>query len=66
MSDVISILYLCDGKACESPDHCWHNKTGECRHTTRLEHALHKDANVEGFNRIETPDGVMLWEPDDD
>lgn len=64
MSDVRSILYLCDGRACERPDYCWHNKTGECRHTARLEHALHKDANPNEFNCIATPDGVILWEPD--
>lgn len=66
MSDVRSILYLCDGKACEEPDHCMLNSTGECRHTTRWEHALHKDADPDGFRRTATPDGVILWEPDDE
>lgn len=37
------ILYICDGAACECPDHCSHNGTGECRHTSDPTHALHKD-----------------------
>lgn len=66
MSDVRGILYLCDGRACEEPDHCMFNGMGECHHTTRWEHALHKDADPNEFRRWVTPDGVILWEPDDD
>lgn len=60
-----SVLYICDGRACEGPDHCWHNGTGECRHTTRAEHALHKDADINEFMRITNGDGTILVEPYD-
>lgn len=61
MSDVRSILYLCDGRACG--DECPNEM---CHHTNKWEHALHKDADPNKFRRIATPDGVILWEPDDE
>ena len=65
--DVRSVVYLCDGKACEEPDFCMFNGTGECRHTTDLEHALHKDIDISSFIAYPIPgEGkVDLWEPFD-
>lgn len=64
-----NVLYLCDGKACECPTYCAHNGTGECRHTSKWEHALHKDVDLKDF--ISRPSSreagkVDLWEPMDD
>lgn len=63
-----NVLYLCDGRACGNPTYCAHNGTGECRHTTRAEHALHKDADLKDFiaRPSREPGKVDLWEPDDD
>lgn len=64
----MAVLYLCDGRACECPDHCSHNGTGECRHTSKWEHALHKDADPNDFIALPSSiEGkVNLWEPPDD
>ena len=64
----MAILYLCDGKACDNPTHCNHNGTGECRHTTRWEHALHKDADLNEFvaTRGRREGEINLWEPTGD
>lgn len=63
-----NVLYLCDGKACENPAYCHHNGTGECRHTTRWEHALHKDVDLKDFISRPSPiEGkIDLWEPTSD
>lgn len=47
----IDILYLCDCMAC-SGDHCGSNL---CRHTPKIEHAIHKD-DLDGrlFEYVET------------
>lgn len=62
-----NVLYLCDGRACENPDNCHHNGTGECRHTTRFEHALHRVVDLSDFVPMPAHDGggVDLWEPVD-
>lgn len=66
--DFGSVLYLCDGKACECPTCCAHNGTGECRHTTQWEHALHPERELRDFiARPGRDEGkVDLWEPLDD
>ena len=63
----MAVLYLCDGKACNEPNHCRHNGTGECRHTEKWEHALHKDSDPNEFTvRPGRHKGEFdLWEPDD-
>ena len=64
---VRDVLYLCDGKVpnCEKTC-CAHNGMGDCWHTTQLEHALHKGADVSGFITIPNGDGsVILVEPYD-
>ena len=64
---VASVLYLCDGKACECPTCCAHNGTGECHHTTKWEHALHKDADPSEFLKVPLGDDeIILVEPFDD
>lgn len=62
-----NVLYLCDGRACENPDHCAHNGTGECRHTTKYEHAVNKGVDTSGFiTRAGRSTGTVdLWEPFD-
>lgn len=61
------VLYLCDGRACDVPDHCAMNGTGKCRHTTKWEHALHRDADLKDFQAMPSPmtGKVDLWEPCD-
>ena len=56
------VLYLCDGKACG--DECPNEL---CHHTTRWEHALHKDADPNEFTvrRGRREGKVDLWEPVD-
>lgn len=62
-----SVLYLCDGHACVAPDSCARNGTGECRHTTDWEHALHPDRDLRDFfSRPGRRQGTVdLWEPGD-
>ena len=65
---VKSVLYLCDGKVpnCEKTC-CAHNGMGDCRHTTKWEFALHKDADVSAFERVPIgEDELLLVEPVDD
>lgn len=68
LAEMNNVLYLCDGRACESPNYCAHNGTGECRHTTRLEHALHPDIDLRDFiMRPGRKEGqIDLWEPYDE
>lgn len=63
-----SVLYLCDGKACDNPDNCVHNGTGECRHTSLWEHAINKGTDLKDFiSRPSRESGrVDLWEPFDE
>ena len=49
------MLYLCDGRACG--DGC---PNGDCHHTKDYAHALHKDADLNGFERRPLGDGVMV------
>lgn len=48
---MISILYLCDEKACEL---CRPNKASKCRHTNNVEHALNYNSEAEAKRRIYT------------
>lgn len=34
-----TIVYICDGKACQDPMYC-HSNGSDCKHTSKLEHAL--------------------------
>lgn len=64
---VKGVLYLCDGKVpdCEKT-YCAHNGMGDCRHTTQLEHAMHKDVDVSTFKTIPVgEDELILVEPYD-
>ena len=53
---VKDVLYLCDGKACggECPS------ANLCHHTTKWEHALHKDADVSGFDKVPIGENELL------
>ena len=61
-----SVLYLCDGKACEGKEG-W-RECGPCHHTSQWEHAIHKDIDLKDFvARPSREEGkVDLWEPDRD
>lgn len=67
LAEARNVLYLCDGRACENPDNCRHNGTGECLHTTRIEHALHENFDLNDFVPLpsRSGEGVDLWEPTD-
>ncbi len=58
----MAILYLCDGKACG--DECPNEL---CHHTSKWEHALHKDADPNEFMLMASRKGEFdLWEPVDE
>lgn len=54
------ILYLCDKKACGET--C---PNEDCHHTAKVAHALHKDADIDRFERVPVDDDLVLVEPAD-
>ena len=60
---VAGVFYLCDGKECG--DEC--PSADLCHHTTKWEHALHKDADQSEFLKVPLGDDeILLVEPFDD
>lgn len=56
MTDFMSVLYLCDRKACG--DTC---PNEDCHHTRQWEHALHKDADVTSFERVPVGEEKLMF-----
>lgn len=59
----LDVIYLCNGDATEcKKTFCAFNGTGECTHTRRLEHALHKEVSFDGLAEAPEADDY-LYEP---